>query len=247
VNICSKIARFVLPPVCQLCGAEGLGPDICAGCFRDLPRVRHACTLCARPLARMSGGFPADSSPSTAVCGRCLTQRPPWHAALAPLRYDFPVARMLQELKYEGRLLRARLLGELLGHWARRRRASIEVLLPVPLHPRRWRQRGFNQARELAAAAGRTLRLKLVDEWCLRLKDTPPLWDLPAGQRRRVLKNAFKVADGVRGRRIALVDDVLTTGATASIITQTLLRAGAARVEVWTIARAGLSQTGSKM
>jgi len=243
VNICSKVAHFVLPPVCQLCGAAGLGPDICAGCFRDLPRVRHACALCARPLKIIPAGGPE----ATPVCGRCLAQPPPWNAALAPLRYGFPVARMLRELKYEGRLLRARLLGELLGHWARSRQGSIEVLLPVPLHPRRWRERGFNQARELAAAAGRVLRLEMVDNLCLRLRDTPPLWDLRAAQRRVVLKGAFKAADGVRGRRIALVDDVLTTGATAGAITQTLLRAGAARVEVWTIARAGLSQTGSKM
>lgn len=247
MNICSKFAHFVLPPVCQLCGAEGLGPDICAGCFRDLPRVRRACALCARPLMKVPAGVAAGWPEGTPVCGRCLTQPPPWNAALAPLRYGFPVARMLRQLKYEGRLLRARLLGELLGHWARSRQGSIEVLLPVPLHPRRWRERGFNQARELAAAAARVLRLEMVDDLCLRLRDTPPLWDLRAGQRRAVLKDAFKASEGVRGRRIALVDDVLTTGATAGAITQTLLRAGAARVEVWTIARAGLSQTGSKM
>ncbi|MGB5587670.1 MAG: phosphoribosyltransferase family protein [Gammaproteobacteria bacterium] len=165
---------------------------------------------------------------------------------MAPLHYGYPVRQMLQQLKYEGRLLRSRLFGELLGHWARRRRQSVDVLLPVPLHARRWRQRGFNQARELAMAAARVLNLPLVDDWCMRLADTPPLWDLPAARRRAVLKGAFKATAEVRGRRIALVDDVLTTGATASTITDTLSRAGAERVEVWAVARAGLNQTGSK-
>jgi len=211
-----------------------MGPDICSGCFRDLPRVEAACPRCARPVAESK------------VCGRCLHRPPPWSAAVAPLRYAFPVDRMLQELKYEGRLMRARLFGELLGHWVRGRQPAAELLLPVPLHRRRWRQRGFNQARELALGAGRVLGMEMADDICSRVADTPPLWDLTPGARRRVLRGAFEVCPRVRGRRVALVDDVLTTGATAATLCRALLRAGAASVEVWAIARAGVAQTGPK-
>lgn len=211
-----------------------MGPDICSGCFRDLPRVEASCPRCARPVA---GGR---------ICGRCLWRPPPWRAAVAPLRYVFPVDRMLQELKYEGRLMRARLLGELLGHWVRGRNPVVELLLPVPLHPRRWRQRGFNQARELALAAGRVLGVRMADDICSRVADTPPLWDLTPVARRRVLRGAFKVDADVRGRRVTLIDDVLTTGATAATLSRALLSAGAASVDVWAIARAGVPQTGPK-
>lgn len=236
VNICTKIAQVLLPPVCQLCGGAGLGPDICAGCFRDLPRVSRPCGLCARPVQPGAG---------SGICGRCLGRPPRWEAAVAPLRYTFPVDRLLLDLKYRGRLIRARLLGELLGHWARGRRDRIDVLMPVPLHRRRWRQRGFNQARELAVAVARASRLDLIEDGCSRVKDTPPLWDHPAAERRRILSGAFRVGAAVAGRRIALIDDVLTTGTTAAALTAAMLEAGARRIEIWAVARAGIDQTGS--
>jgi len=152
---------------------------------------------------------------------------------------------MLRDLKYKGRLIRARLLGELLGHWTRGRRDQIDALVPVPLHRRRWRQRGFNQARELAVAVARASRLDLIEDECLRVKDTPPLWDHSAAERRRILSGAFRVGSALAGRRIALVDDVLTTGTTAAAMTAALLEAGARRVEIWAVARAGIDQTGS--
>lgn len=151
---------------------------------------------------------------------------------------------MLWELKYKGRLIRARLLGGMLAHWARGRLEHIDALVPVPLHPRRWRQRGFNQARELAVAVSRIHRLDLIDGQCWRTTDTPPLWDHPAAERRRILSGAFQAGPAVTGRRIALIDDVLTTGATAAAVTAALGQAGASRVEVWTVARAGIGQAG---
>lgn len=139
------------------------------------------------------------------------------------------------------------MLGELLGHAARRRRPRPDVLVPVPLHHRRWRERGFNQARELAAAVHRVCGLELLDAACQRLRDTPPLWGLPPPRRRRHLRGAFRVTRAVEGIRVALIDDVLTTGATADALACALYSAGAARVEVWTVARAAGAQAPENM
>lgn len=226
LNMWRKIVQSVSAPVCQLCGAPGLGPDICRGCFRDLPRPGYACRRCALPL-----GAPG-------CCGPCLSSPPGFDAACAPFLYAFPVDRLLKSLKYDTQLKRARLCGELLGHAVRHRRPRPDVLVPVPLHRRRWRQRGFNQARELAVAVRRVCGLPLLDAVCARVRDTPPLWDLPPARRRLYLRGAFHVAADLRGLNVAVVDDVLTTGATADALARTLCRSGASRVEIWTVARA---------
>jgi len=221
-----KFIQHLAPSICQLCGAHGFGPDICRGCYRDLPRPVNPCQRCALPTARPG------------YCGKCLGNPPGFAAAFSAFLYLFPVDRLLKSLKYEAQLSRARLLGELLGHAVRRRRPSPDVLVPVPLHPHRWRQRGFNQARELALAVRRVNGLRLLDGACTRIRDTPPLWGLSPPRRHHYLQGAFHVASDLRGVQVALIDDVLTTGATADALARCLHRSGASRVEIWTVARA---------
>jgi ComF family protein len=225
LNSWRKIVHRLTAPVCQLCGAAGVGPDICRGCFRDLPRPARTCQRCARPL---SGGD---------VCGGCRIAPPDFDAAFSAFLYAFPVDRMVMSLKYDGYLSRARLLGELLGH-AVRRRPRPDVMVPVPLHRRRWRQRGFNQARELAVAVRRVSGAPLLEGACVRVRDTPPLWDLTPSQRRRQVRGAFRIRGDLRGLYVALIDDVLTTGTTADALSRALRCRGVARVEIWTVARA---------
>ena len=169
-------------------------------------------------------------------CVDCVSRPPVFDRATATFIYDFPVDRMIRRLKYRGRLLHARLLGELLGHAVRRLETLPAAIVPVPLHRRRLRQRGFNQAREIAAAVARVTALPLRDRLCARRLDTPPLWSLDPARRRSQLKQAFECKDNPP-HRVAIVDDVLTTGATATSLATVLRRAGALHVEVWAVAR----------
>lgn len=225
VDKCSKFVQSMCQSVCQLCGGDGLSPDICGGCLRDLPRARAVCPRCAA------------SVPGAVLCGECQRRPPAFDSALAAFRYAFPVDRLLQRLKYEGRLEHGRMLGLLLGR-AVRHHPLPEALIPVPLHVTRWRERGFNQALEIARPVARMTGVRLDTRSCRRLRATPPLWSLEPASRRRLLGGAFTVTGDVTGLHVALVDDVLTSGATAGALASELKRAGAARVDVWTVARA---------
>lgn len=224
-----RLAELVLPEACQLCGAAAQGPA-CPGCRADLPWIGPACPLCARPR-------PADV-PGALPCGRCLRRPPPWDAAVSALAWHFPVDRLVGRLKYGGAVPYARLLGEALALAVADRAA--DVILPVPLHPARQAQRGFNQATELARPVGRRLGVPLDPGLCRRTRPTDPQAGLPARARRRNVRGAFTVHGDVSGLAVAVVDDVLTTGATVSELAKALAAAGAVRVEVWTAARAGL-------
>lgn len=225
-DIWRNFVRGLCEPVCQLCGGPALSIDLCAGCFRDLPRGGRSCPRCAAALPR--GG----------VCGACLRRPPAWDAAVAAFRYAFPVDRLIRRLKYDGRLEHGRLLGRLLGR-AVRHRPTPDLVLPVPLHVSRWRERGFNQAAEIARSLTRASSLALADGLCLRVRATPPLWRMGPGARHRLLAGAFELRRPLpAGARVAIVDDVLTSGATAGALARSLRRAGAGWIEVWAVARA---------
>ena len=225
---------WIWPPICQLCGGNGLGPDVCRGCVRDLPRHGAACLRCAVPL------------PVHGVCGDCITTPPIFDRAVAPFSYSFPIDRLIQRLKYDGRLEHGRLMGELLGHKLRNRTGQSEAIVPVPLHGRRWRQRGFNQAAEISRSVSRMTGLPVLSRICMRVQNTPPLWPLSVRDRRRVLKSAFEVTNPLPVQGVAILDDVLTTGSTANALAKALKSAGARHVEVWAIARASGSRSRSR-
>lgn len=212
------------PPVCQLCGDRAVGPEICLGCYRDLPRARNPCPICARP------------TPTAGACPACVSRPPLFDRATAPFVYGFPIDRMLRRLKYSGALPHGRLLGELLGHAVRRLGEPPSAIMPVPLHRKRLKRRGFNQAREIAAAVSRVVSIPMLDRLCLRELDTPPLWPLSPAERSSRLDGAFRCV-GSPPRRVAIVDDVLTTGSTVTALTRVLKRAGARRVVIWAVAR----------
>ncbi len=231
VNRCTNNIQFALfPPRCLLCGGRGDGPrDLCHACADALPCIGNACPVCALPLPSSAGG---------AACGRCRG-RPPFAATRAAYLYAPPLDRLVQELKFAGRLGHARLLGELLvAHLEAVGTPPPEMVIPVPLHPRRLRMRGYNQARELARPVARWLDAPLCAHAARRLRDTAAQSGLDAAARRRNVRGAFEVDAGVAGRRVALVDDVVTTGNTVTELARELVAAGAERVEVWCLARA---------
>lgn len=224
--------NFNLPIIrgsCSLCA--GTSPDeldLCHGCRSDLPPNRSACRLCAQPL-------PTDREN---ICGSCLRHPPPFRA-FAPFLYAPPLDRLIIELKFGDRLYLGRTLGALLAEAAVQRAPEMpQLLVPVPLHPARLRERGYNQAMELARPLRRQLGIPIVDA-VERIRATPGQAGLSARERRRNVRGSFKVKDAgvAKGKRVAIVDDVLTTGATAAEMARCLTRAGAASIIVWTLAR----------
>lgn len=161
---------------------------------------------------------------------------------IAPLAWRFPVDALVTRFKYRGALHFGALLGRLLRDACAGRR--VDALLPVPLHPARLAERGFNQAAELARPVARGLCVPVLLGAARRTQATRPQASLPEHERRRNLAGAFCAGPEVGGRRIAMVDDVLTTGATARALAGALLEAGAAGVEVWVVARGGTGQAG---
>lgn len=162
-------------------------------------------------------------------------------AAFAPYLYEYPVHRLVQRFKYQGRLEVGRVLAELLAR-ALVSQISVrpEALIPVPLARVKLRERGFNQALELARPIARALSLPVRTDLCARVRVTQDQAGLAARERRRNVRGAFSANNGAVPGRIALIDDVLTTGSTCEELARELKRAGATRVEVWAVARANV-------
>lgn len=216
------------PPRCLFCGDTGFGHlDLCEACYQAMPELATPCPRCALPW-------------SGAVCASCLTAPPPWQTAVTPFLYVPPVATLITELKYHARFMAARILG---WSFCDRLEASHpshdipELLIPVPLHYSRQRQRGFNQAHAIAQHVATRLAIRLAPRLLQHPGATPSQVGLSGAARRRNMRGAFAASPAVHGRHVALFDDVVTTGATAMAAATTLLDAGAARVELWAVAR----------
>jgi ComF family protein len=228
----SRFVHLVPPPVCVACGADGgLTQDLCVRCRADLPWLPNACVQCAMPL-------PAGSS--VRRCGACLTRPPPFSRTVAAFAYDEPVRHLLQRLKFRHKLSFARVLGTMLADAVARSGAAVDLLVPVPLHRSRLRERGYNQALELARPVAAALALPVTTEACHRVQASVAQMTLPANERARNVRGAFRASADIAGQRVAIVDDVMTTGATAAELARELLRGGALEVQVWVCARATL-------
>ena len=224
-----QVARLGLPQRCALCVAPAAAGLLCNACAADLPHLTSACPVCALPAAHD-------------FCGACLARPPPWSHATAAFVYAFPVDRLLVELKYGGQLALADWAGASLAARVEATLAARGNAVPphrvsaLPLSSTRQRERGFNQAREIARRVAHALALPLGAP-LERVPGAVPQTALAWRERARNVRGAFVVRDDVRDVRIALVDDVMTTGATLAEATRTLLRAGAADVECWVVAR----------
>lgn len=223
-----KLSRLGLPWRCQLCGAPGAdGIDLCDGCIADLPRNTSCCSRCALPLAS-----PAE------LCGGCQRRLPPWDAAWVPFIYGWPLDRLESRFKFGGDLACGRSLATL---WSE---LSLPLdrpglILPVPLHRRRLRQRGYNQAWELAVPLARAFATPIHRDLLMRTRASEAQTELNAKARRTNVRNAFAVrTHDTWPAHVAIVDDVMTTGATLAECARVLKCAGVARVDVWALARA---------
>jgi ComF family protein len=215
------------PSHCLACGEGDHGDrDLCRACAAALPWNRVACPSCALPL-------PAPA----AACGRCLRRTPPLQRVIAACVYARPLDRLLPRFKFHGDLAAGRLLGQLMVEAC----ASMPrpgALVPLPLHRSRLRQRGYDQALELARPLALAFDLPLRVDALLRCRPTAPQSELSALQRRRNVRRAFAVhPEHALPAHVALVDDVMTTGATLHAAATALRRAGVQRVDAWVCAR----------
>ena len=222
---------LLLPQPCRFCAETGAdGCACCRPCRADLPWLASCCAGCALPLTTDAGD----------LCGRCAADRS-FRRAFAAFRYEWPVDTLIKGLKYNGRLADGRLLGQLLAsHLASLRAPRPEAIVPLPLHDRRLRRRGFNQAGEIARQLSFELGLPTIHDLLFRRRETAPQPGLSAAARRRNLQGVFACRLPRGPRHVALVDDVVTTTATVTAAAACLRRAGIERVDVWAVARAPL-------
>jgi ComF family protein len=221
----SALFDALLPHCCLLCAAAGMRAALCPGCSADLPRLcGKGCPYCAEPL-------PAAAP----ACGACLQRLPAFDATHAALRYAFPVDRLVQGLKFNRRLAIADFFSACMQAGPH---PAGDLVVPVPLSQQRLRERGFNQALEIARPLAKALGLPLDATSLVRVRDTPPQSLLPWRTRRGNVRRAFSCNADLTGKTVIVVDDVMTTGATLDAVARTLKDHGAVRVVNWVAARA---------
>jgi ComF family protein len=228
----SNLVNTLFKQKCLLCDAnsdalEANIHEVCRACLNELPR--HPKTSCLQ-CGLSSGGQ---------LCGSCISSPPDFDVTTSVFLYEFPINAMMQRYKYGNMLSLCAFFGQLLSE--KINLESVDIIIPMPMHPTRIKERGFNQALEIAKVLCKKSKEKLDFESVERIKLTPPQASLPLKERVKNIKGAFKVKgdkpDKIQGKRIAIVDDVMTTGASLNELAKTLKKAGAAHVECWVIAR----------
>ncbi len=224
----------LLPGRCLLCGdLTGRDIDLCIGCEQDLPYNNTCCKRCALPVA---------SNSATGLCMTCTRKPPPFERTISSFIYSFPIGEMITTFKEHRQFVYGHLLASLLArHTGFDCLPQDSLLLPVPLSRRRLRRRGFNQAEEIANVIARRRALPVLASVLDSTGAGTPQKLLNAAARRRQVKGSYRIRAGtaaeIRGRNLVLVDDVMTTAATATEITRCLLDAGAAHVSIAVLAR----------
>lgn len=223
MNIRTKIERALPAQPCLLCGAASRNGAWCGPCDAALPYLpKPHCPVCALPT--LNG----------ATCGRCLKQAPQFDRTLAVFAYAFPLDKMVQALKFNEQLMLARLLANKL---AQRVEIRPDCIVAMPLHPARLRERGFNQSLELARQIARNLNIPLLNHACQRVRDTSPQSALPWKERGKNMRKAFTCTEDLSGKHVAVVDDVMTSGASVNELARALRQANAREVSAWVVAR----------
>lgn len=229
MDLLTTVLDVFLPHHCLLCNQQNVNARLCQGCRRDLPWLGPACRRCALPLPM-----------AVESCGHCLSKSPSFDYCRAAFCYASPVDRLIGQLKNQGRLSAGRLLCDLLVdgiHASAAPTSMPDLIAPVPLHWQRQLKRGFNQASFIAERLAGELNIRLT-AIAKRHHATPKQQQLNRKQRLQNLRNAFVIdAARVADRHVVIVDDVITTGATAEALSRQLKQAGARQVDVWALAR----------
>jgi ComF family protein len=224
-----QVLDALFPARCALCDQASAGLPVCRGCETDLPWLARSCQRCAIPLP------PAGED--SGVCGRCPPGLLAYREVRAPLAYEYPVDQLVLAAKFGRQIGAAQALGELLARRIGPAHAAPDLVLPVPLHWKRQAERGFNQAEEIARVVCRRLGWRLDTRVLQRVRKTAEQAQLGAAGRAGNLRDAFAARPLRGGIRVLIIDDVLTTGATAAAVIQALLRNGDVDATFWAAAR----------
>ena len=220
-----NIPQRLLQAECLLCGAAVANQDLCQACLEHLPYLAPACCkVCAVPLSQGE------------ICGACLSEPPAFDRTYAAFSYSFPVDALIQALKYRGNFAVTPLLANALEPIARSA-SPVDCLIPVPLSAARLRERGFNQALEIARPVARATGVALLATGCSRVLDCAPQAGLPWKERVKNIRGAFACEADLSGKKVALIDDVMTTGATLNELAKVVRKKGADEISVWVVAR----------
>jgi len=220
-----NINRLLPAQPCVLCSSmshEGLW---CAACDADLPYFNSPhCPVCTLPTSNGE------------VCGHCLAHPPLFTRTTAAFRYAFPLNKLIQAMKYGEQLALAHAFANKLALRIDKK-TFPDYVIPMPLHPTKLRQRGFNQSLLIATTVARELNIKLLPNSCQRVRDTQSQSTLPWKERSKNVLNAFQCDIDLTGKRIAMVDDVLTSGASLNALAAAIQKQGASEISAWVVAR----------
>lgn len=217
-----------LPAICALCKQLYRGPEaVCEDCIASFDRTDHACQYCAHPLPD------ADFS----VCGNCIKKKNYFDKAYIAYRYEDPLRSLLHQFKYEEKLYLSSFFARLIQDALDLNDEKPDYLIPMPMHPTRLKERGFNQAVVLTQLLSKKLKIPYLLNHCRKLKNTVPQASLKLEERQKNLRHAFEVKRSEL-EHVAIIDDLLTTGSTANELAKKLKDAGVKRVDVWCCARA---------
>ncbi len=228
-----------LPCTCQIC-ARPAASLFCAQCQLQLAHNDRCCVQCAEELPATQGQAKA---PQSQHCGRCISNPPPFQRTLFAYDYDGPIPKLIQRFKYSEALILNQLLADMIVNSLKEYAFPLpDALIPVPLHPVRLKQRGFNQSLELAIRVGKTLNIPVHAALLIRTRNTPNQSGLDHKAREQNIRGAFRFqADKGKthfaGKHLAIVDDVITTGSTAREVAKALKSSGAARISVIAVAK----------
>lgn len=210
---------------CLLCGASSEG-DLCNPCRNQLPQIpTNHCPICLLPVTK------------SLICGACLAKPPAYTRIVAALHYTFPVDALIHSLKYRSNLVIAPILANLLIETIDIS-DSPDFIIPMPLHPIRLRERGFNQAVEIGRTISKKRKISMLPDSCVRVRNTPFQAGLRWKERKKNIRNAFVCKVDLSGKHVAILDDVMTSGATINEMAKVLRQQGAASINGWVVARA---------
>lgn len=229
-----KFCQWLLPSICVLCNEITHDDvDLCQACYDELPWLYQACIQCASSLDANANNIP--------LCGQCLKIPPPFDQTIALCSYNEPMISFINLLKFSGQLKYARLLNKLFIKYLMSKPLYLQNLpdciIPIPLHANRLKERGFNQALELARLVSKHFAIPLMHNVCQRIRATDPQSLIHANNRRSNIKNAFVITQPINLKHIAIIDDVVTTGTTVAELSQLFRKIGVEKIDIWCYAR----------